>query len=715
MKLFLRNLLVVICLTFLSGVVASNAQNSAPENKSADKNFAELVLAKRQNSRLMLITLEQSAKASQEELNNLLSAQGPCDTAVSLNTGQSVNAQLSSSDCRLDDGSYADFYAFNGTQGQQITVSMNSNAFDTYLGLANEDGSFVREDDDGGGGTNSRIVATLPASGLYIILANSVYPNQFGDYALSLTDTTPCTFTLEPNSASIPAAGGAFSFRVNTQPGCQWSAYTTDYYFLSSSSAGTGSGIVEYTATVSTSDTNRTGRILVGGQVFTVTQPPLVCSYSISQTSVTMPATGGSGTFTVTAPEGCPWTATASDYFLWADNYGRGTSTIRYTAATNNGADRVGKITVNGLVFTVTQPGLNCTFEVSPTNISVDRFEHWGTITVTTQPGCAWSALGGGFTTVQNAVGTGSGSFSYQIVANHLFGSRTNVIGFYGLGLIRIYVNQTGFPSRTQFDFDADGRADYAVFRPDNGVWYLNQSNAGFSAVSFGLASDKLVPADYDGDRKTDVAVYRGGVWYLLKSRDGFTAVSFGLPEDIPQPADFNGDGIAELAVYRPSNGVWYTFNLVNNQFNAVSFGTTGDKPVVGDYDGDGRADYAVYRPSNGFWYLLRSSAGFGSFAFGIASDKPVPADYDGDGKTDAAVFREGVWHILRSNQGYTGIQFGIPTDIPAPADYDGDGKADVGVYRKGVWHVLWSGTQLAASAGFGNETDKPVSNTFVP
>ena len=74
------------------------------------------------------------------------------------------------------------------------------------------------------------------------------------------------------------------------------------------------------------------------------------------------------------------------------------------------------------------------------------------------------------------------------------------------------------------------------MFRPSNGTWYLNRSQLGFTGIQFGAAGDQPVPADYDGDGKADVSVFRNGTWYLNRTKSGFTGVSFGEATDKPTP-----------------------------------------------------------------------------------------------------------------------------------------------------------------------------------
>lgn len=272
----------------------------------------------------------------------------------------------------------------------------------------------------------------------------------------------------------------------------------------------------------------------------------------------------------------------------------------------------------------------------------------------------------------------------------------------------------------TKYDFDGDGKSNIGVFRPSNGVWYVDSQVAAGNliAVAFGMAGDIPVTADFDGDGQADNAVFRpsNGVWYYLNSTNNtFRAVSFGLSGDIPSPADYDGDGRADINVFRPSDGVWYRLNSATGSFSAFRFGTSGDVPIPADYDGDGRQDTAVYRPSSGVWYQALSSTGeVLSVRFGIAEDIPTPADYDGDGRADIAVWRpsSGVWHrLLSESGGYSPVQFGLLGDNPVVGDYDGDGLADIAVFRQstGYWYQLNSQTGLNIIR-FGMSGDIPLS-----
>ena len=269
---------------------------------------------------------------------------------------------------------------------------------------------------------------------------------------------------------------------------------------------------------------------------------------------------------------------------------------------------------------------------------------------------------------------------------------------------------------RVRADFDGDGKSDLSVFRPSDGNWYLNRSQAGFTAVNWGTSSDRLVPGDYDGDNKTDTATFRNGNWYILRSGNStLQSINWGVASDIPVAGDFDGDNKTDAAVFRSSNGSWYVLKSSNGQIAAAQFGQSGDIPLSGDFDGDNKNDFAVYR--GGTWYLQRTALGFTAVSFGLLSDDPVPADYDGDNRDDIAIFRftTGIWYrINSSNEQFAAVSFGQDGDIPVPGDYDGDGKDDQAVYRNGNWYLNRSTSGFSA-ASFGVASDQPIPKQYIP
>jgi hypothetical protein len=271
-------------------------------------------------------------------------------------------------------------------------------------------------------------------------------------------------------------------------------------------------------------------------------------------------------------------------------------------------------------------------------------------------------------------------------------------------------------------DFDADGRTDLAVFRPNGGNWFVRYSTQSYNAgmyrlYQWGLPGDRPVPSDFDGDRRMDLAVFRpaSGEWFVRDSSQNFGTYrihQWGLNGDTPLATDFDGDWKADLCVFRPSTGQWFIRYSTQgyNAYGLYQWGLTGDIPLATDFDGDGKTDITVFRPSTGQWFVRYSSQGFNGYAlyqWGLPGDIPLAADFDGDGKTDLVVFRPstGQWFVRYSSQSYSYatqsvFSWGLPGDVPMASDFDGDGKSELTVFRpnSGEWHLRYSSQNFNTS-----------------
>lgn len=180
-------------------------------------------------------------------------------------------------------------------------------------------------------------------------------------------------------------------------------------------------------------------------------------------------------------------------------------------------------------------------------------------------------------------------------------------------------------------DFNGDFLHELAVFR--DGLWISRDQNGLQTQYSWGQAGDLPLPADYDGDGVTDLAVFRqsSGEWIIKNS--GFalgyassaaSIISWGRAGDIPVNADYDGDGRCDIAVWRPEDGSWYVRYANDGRSSTVALGqqSFGDIPLKGlDLNGDGKADYLIFRPQAGSWFVNYGNSPDQPISFGSTND----------------------------------------------------------------------------------------------
>src|SRR2546428_6512852 len=218
--------------------------------------------------------------------------------------------------------------------GGSLTIPVTANAGCTWTATSNA--SFITITSGASSSGNGSVTATVAANtgaqrtGTLTVAGATVTVTQ--------ASSAPCTFTLSTTSLPMREGGGTAAVAVTTAAGCTWTAVSNSTFItVTSGGSGTGNGSVAISVAANTG-AFRTGTLTIAGQTVTVSQDAAgICVTSISPTSQTFEAAGGTGTVTVAAPVTCGWQVSSNSDFitLAPGTRGNGDGSFSYTVAAN--------------------------------------------------------------------------------------------------------------------------------------------------------------------------------------------------------------------------------------------------------------------------------------------------------------------------------------------------------------------------------------------
>lgn len=149
--------------------------------------------------------------------------------AREIGVGQSVQGTISNESAVDDEEGFPfDLYALSGS-GQRVRIVMRSGEFDTFLRLTKVTDSGEEEvatDDDGAGGTDSRISVLL--DGRYRVYARPLSNSDRGGYTLSVEEAVPVAVVQRPIRAGQTVEGELSSGDPELDEGGYFHEYVID-------------------------------------------------------------------------------------------------------------------------------------------------------------------------------------------------------------------------------------------------------------------------------------------------------------------------------------------------------------------------------------------------------------------------------------------------------------------------------------------------------
>jgi WD40 repeat protein len=165
-------------------------------------------------------------------------------------------------------------------------------------------------------------------------------------------------------------------------------------------------------------------RSLDGDRTLDFTAAPVDCSCSLSAMGQHFNASAGSGFFSITTPQGCPWKVRISD--AWINSYssdGNGSATVTFYVEVNEThSARSGLISIGDESFSVTQDAAPdvCQYNVTPLRTSFRPEGGTGSVQVSVTNGCEWRARSNDFwiTITSGSGASGNGLVNFNVGGN---------------------------------------------------------------------------------------------------------------------------------------------------------------------------------------------------------------------------------------------------------------------------------------------------------